>query len=144
MFFANYQVWGGENLGRWVYTNSIYICYADATTGVSDVPSSFKWYQSLFGQPESQPHHDYFDQILDSDGTVVLSLHQCAHEHPSLTSPDNATPGNGLPLFFRVDDFDISLKGHALSSLSSRRSRIRTRTLGLWSARAGIRTDTTS
>jgi len=25
-------------------------------------------------------------------------------------SPDYATPGNGLLLFFRVDDFDIALK----------------------------------
>jgi catechol 2,3-dioxygenase-like lactoylglutathione lyase family enzyme len=79
--------------------------------GVSDVPTSFKWYQSLFGQPETQPHHSYFGQILDSDGTVLLCLHQWgAHEHPSLKSPDNATPGNGLLLFFRVDDFDMSLK----------------------------------
>ena len=53
----------------------------------------------------------YFGQILDSDGTVLLCLHQWgAHEHPSLTSPDEATPGNGLLLFFRVDDFDMSLK----------------------------------
>jgi catechol 2,3-dioxygenase-like lactoylglutathione lyase family enzyme len=79
--------------------------------GVSDVPGSFKWYQSLFGQPETQPGHDYFGQILDSDGTVLLCLHQWgAHEHPSLMSPDRATPGNGLLLFFRVDDFDMSLK----------------------------------
>jgi hypothetical protein len=27
-----------------------------------------------------------------------------------LTSPERATPGNGLLLFFRVDDFDLSLK----------------------------------
>jgi len=79
--------------------------------GVSDVPSSFKWYQSLFGQPETRPGHADFGQILDSDGTVLLCLHQWgAHEHPTLTSPDNATPGNGLLLFFRVDDFDMALK----------------------------------
>ena len=79
--------------------------------GVSDVPSSFKWYQSLFGQPETQPGHADFGQILDTDGTVLLCLHQWgAHEHPSLMSPDRATPGNGLLLFFRVDDFDMSLK----------------------------------
>ena len=79
--------------------------------GVSDVPTSFKWYQSLFGQPETRPAHEYFGQLLDSDGTVLLCLHQWgAHEHPSLTSPDNATPGNGLLLFFRVDDFDMALK----------------------------------
>jgi len=79
--------------------------------GVSDVPSSFKWYQSLFGQPKTPPGHDYFGQILDSDGTVLLCVHQWgAHEHPSLMSPDHGIPGNGLLLFFRVDDFDPALK----------------------------------
>ena len=79
--------------------------------GVRDVPSSFKWYQSLFGQPETRPGHADFGQILDSDGTVLICFHQWgAHEHPSLMSRDEATPGNGLLLFFRVDDFDMSLK----------------------------------
>jgi hypothetical protein len=79
--------------------------------GVRDVPGSLKWYQSLFGQPEAPPAHDYFGQILDADGTVLLCLHQWgAHEHPSLTSPDVASPGNGLLLFFRVDDYEMSLK----------------------------------
>ena len=74
--------------------------------GVRDVPRSFKWYQSLLGQPETLPSHSHFGQILDADGTVLLCLHQWgAHEHPTLTSPDTATPGNGLLLFFRVDDF---------------------------------------
>jgi catechol 2,3-dioxygenase-like lactoylglutathione lyase family enzyme len=74
---------------------------------VRDVPASYKWYQSLFGQPETPPAHDYFGQILDTDGTVLLCLHQWgAHEHPSLMSPDKAPAGNGLLLFFRVDDFD--------------------------------------
>jgi predicted enzyme related to lactoylglutathione lyase len=78
---------------------------------VSDVPGSFKWYQALFGQPEAPPGHDHFGQILDTDGTVLLCLHQWgAHEHPSLMSPDEAPPGNGLLLFFRVDDFDMALK----------------------------------
>lgn len=78
--------------------------------GVNDVATSFKWYQALFGQPETRAQHDYFGQIVDSDGTVLLCLHQWgAHEHPSLTSPDTATPGNGLLLFFRVDDFDMAL-----------------------------------
>jgi catechol 2,3-dioxygenase-like lactoylglutathione lyase family enzyme len=79
--------------------------------GVGDVPSSLKWYQALFGQPITVPAHDYFGQILDSDGTVLLCLHEWgAHEHPSLTSPAAGTPGNGLLLFFRVDDFDLALE----------------------------------
>ena len=78
--------------------------------GVDDVPYSFRWYQSLFGMPETSPGHDYFGQILDSDGTVLLCLHEWgSHEHPSLTSPEIAQPGNGLLLFFRVDDFATAL-----------------------------------
>ncbi len=89
--------------------------------GVSDVAGSFKWYQSLFGQPKTAPVHDDFGQILDTDGTVLLCLHQWAdspkkgiirpaHEHPSLMSADKASPGNGLLLFFRVDDYDETLE----------------------------------
>jgi catechol 2,3-dioxygenase-like lactoylglutathione lyase family enzyme len=78
--------------------------------GVADVARSFRWYQSLFGQPQTSPAHDYFGQVLDADGTVLLCLHEWgSHEHPSLTSPDRAEPGNGLLLFFRVDDFDEAL-----------------------------------
>jgi catechol 2,3-dioxygenase-like lactoylglutathione lyase family enzyme len=79
--------------------------------GVRDVPASFNWYQALFGQPKTSPGHDYFGQILDTDGTVLLCLHQWgAHEHPSLMSPNAATPGNGLLLFFRVDDYETAVK----------------------------------
>src|SRR5262245_60150436 len=78
--------------------------------GVAGVARSFRWYQSLFGQPETAPAHAYFGQVLDADGTVLLCLHQWgAHEHPTLSSPDHATPGNGLLLFFRVDDFGEAL-----------------------------------
>ena len=78
--------------------------------GVADVHRSFAWYQSLFGMPVVEPAHDYFGQIRDTDGTVLLCLHKWgAHEHPTLASPDRAEPGNGLILFFRVDDFDLAL-----------------------------------
>jgi catechol 2,3-dioxygenase-like lactoylglutathione lyase family enzyme len=78
--------------------------------GVRDVPRSLKWYQSLFGQPETPPGHDHFGQILDADGTVLLCLHRWgAHDHPSLMSPV-ASAGNGLLLFFRVDDYEIALE----------------------------------
>ncbi len=79
--------------------------------GVADVPGSFTWYQSLLGLPRTAPAHDYFGQIVDSDGTVLLCLHEWgAHEHPSLMSPEQAAPGNGLLLFFRVDDFGMALQ----------------------------------
>jgi catechol 2,3-dioxygenase-like lactoylglutathione lyase family enzyme len=79
--------------------------------GVADVARSFQWYQALLGQAPGSPAHDYFGQVLDADGTILLCLHQWgAHEHPSLTSPDQAMPGNGLLLFFRIDDFDEAIE----------------------------------
>ena len=79
--------------------------------GVADVSQSFTWYQSLLGLPQTAPAHDDFGQIVDSDGTVLLCLHAWgAHEHPSLMSPHSAKPGNGLLLFFRVDNFDAALQ----------------------------------
>lgn len=86
--------------------------------GVADVARSFDWYRSLFGQPPAQPAHHDFGRILDSDGTVLLCLHQWgAHDHPTLASPDRAEPGNGLLLFFRVDDFEDALaRARALAS----------------------------
>jgi catechol 2,3-dioxygenase-like lactoylglutathione lyase family enzyme len=78
--------------------------------GVADVARSFRWYQSLFGQPPTRPEHDYFAQLRDADGTVLLCLHRWGdHEHPTLANPGHCTPGNGLLLFFRVDDFDAAL-----------------------------------
>ena len=79
--------------------------------GVANVAASLKWYQSLFGQPHAPPAHDEFGQLRDSDETVLLCLHEWgAEEHPPLMSPDEAPPGNGLLLFFRVDDYERSLE----------------------------------
>jgi catechol 2,3-dioxygenase-like lactoylglutathione lyase family enzyme len=79
--------------------------------GVGDVPRSFRWYQSLFGEAPTQPGHSFFGQLRDADGTVLLCLHEWGVEdHPSLRSPGRGTPGNGLLLFFRVDDYEASLR----------------------------------
>jgi catechol 2,3-dioxygenase-like lactoylglutathione lyase family enzyme len=57
--------------------------------------------------------------VRDSDGTVLLCLHQWGVEdHPPLMSPEHATPGNGLLLFFRVDDFETAL--HTARALVTR------------------------
>lgn len=78
--------------------------------GVADVARSFAWYQDLLGQPRTGPAHQHFGQLVDDDGTVLLCLHQWgSHDHPTLASPGLSQPGNGLLLFFRVDDFDAAL-----------------------------------
>ena len=104
-----------------------------------------QWYQSLFGQPETPPGHDDFGQILDTDGTVLLCLHQWgAHDHPSLMRPDHGTPGNGLLLFFRVDDFDLALqRARALITRFEEEPHVN-RTPKRGSSHSAIRTDTMS
>jgi catechol 2,3-dioxygenase-like lactoylglutathione lyase family enzyme len=78
--------------------------------GTADVARSYEWYRSLLGLPPSQPAHAYFGTLQDDDGTMLLCLHAWGeHDHPTLASPAVATPGNGLLLFFRVDDFDAAL-----------------------------------
>jgi catechol 2,3-dioxygenase-like lactoylglutathione lyase family enzyme len=78
--------------------------------GVADVARSARWYQTLLGLAEVAPAHDYFGQIRDDDGTVLLCLHAWeAHGHPTLTRPEDGVAGNGLLLFFRVDEFDAAL-----------------------------------
>ena len=72
--------------------------------------ASSQWYQSILGCANSHPSTT-FDQVVDADGTVLVCLHHWGeHEHPSLMNPETATPGNGLLLFFRVDDFDAALQ----------------------------------
>jgi catechol 2,3-dioxygenase-like lactoylglutathione lyase family enzyme len=81
------------------------------TIGVGSVAPSFDWYQSLLGLPKTAPGHDYWGQICDLDGTVLLCLHEWgSYGHPSLMTPNKAQPGNGLLLFFRVDDFEPALQ----------------------------------
>jgi hypothetical protein len=49
---------------------------------------------------------------------VLLCLHEWGvEEHPPLISPHDVKPGNGLLLFFRVDNFDVALpKARALAT----------------------------
>jgi hypothetical protein len=39
--------------------------------GVSDVASSLRWYQSLFGQPQTPPAHEDFASLIDEPGPHV-------------------------------------------------------------------------
>lgn len=113
--------------------------------GVADVGRSFAWYQALFGLAAAGPAHSYFGQVVDEDGTVLLCLHQWgAHDHASLADPGRAPPGNGLLLFFRVDDFDETLARARGLVPGWRRSPASIRTRAPWSSRCAIPTGTAS
>ncbi len=71
--------------------------------GVDNVEKSSIWYQNLLG---CKSHHsgDKFEILADQDDTVILCLHKWEeHNHPTLSNP-KITVGNGLILYFRVDN----------------------------------------
>ncbi len=79
----------------------------EAIIAVDNVEASSKWYQTLLDCKSTHTNDKIFDQLVDTDGTILLCLHHWGdHDHPSLMSPEQGQAGNGLLLFFRVDNFD--------------------------------------
>jgi hypothetical protein len=70
---------------------------------------------------------------LDEDGTALLCLHHWGdHGHPSLMSPQNGIPGNGLLLFVCVSDFDSALRSaHTLTTRLAEEPRVNPNTRAL-------------
>lgn len=69
---------------------------------VENVEKSSEWYQKLLGC-KSNHGGSIFEILTNESGEQILSLHKWGeHEHPTFTNPKNA--GNGLILYFRVDD----------------------------------------
>jgi hypothetical protein len=82
---------------------------------VSDVPRSAAWYMRLLAARQTHAGGAIFDQIVDRDDTVLLCLHRWGpsgprgdHLWPTLATPITQTIGNGLLLWFVVDDFEAA------------------------------------
>jgi catechol 2,3-dioxygenase-like lactoylglutathione lyase family enzyme len=76
---------------------------------VRDVEASSRWYQRLLGcrSAHGGPHYER----LVSDDRLILQLHgwDVEHEHGRIADPDQRPYGNGVLLWFEVDDFDAAL-----------------------------------
>ena len=75
---------------------------------VADVEASSRWYQGLLGCQSAHGGAEY--ERLVSDGGLVLQLHRwdVEHHHGRLGDP-SVQPGNGVLLWFEVEDFDAAL-----------------------------------
>jgi catechol 2,3-dioxygenase-like lactoylglutathione lyase family enzyme len=80
---------------------------------VNNVAQSAAWYTRLLDATNNHPGATVFDQILDTDGAVLLCLHHWGpsgargdHHWPSLAQASKGETGNGVLLWFVVDDFD--------------------------------------
>jgi catechol 2,3-dioxygenase-like lactoylglutathione lyase family enzyme len=71
---------------------------------VRDVLASRRWYQHVLGCKSGHGGTEY-EQLLDPRGTLILQLHDGdAHEHSPLGDPSARPRGNGLLLWFQVED----------------------------------------
>ena len=72
---------------------------------VTDVERSSAWYQKLLGCESAHGGPNY--ERLVHGGNLVLQLHAFAveHHHGRIADPADKPYGNGLLLWFEVDDF---------------------------------------
>lgn len=76
---------------------------------VTDVEASSRWYQHLLGCRSNHGGPNY--EQLVSDGRLILQLHsfKVEHHHGPIANLDDKPYGNGVLLWFEVDDFEAVL-----------------------------------
>lgn len=77
---------------------------------VTDVEASSSWYQQLLGCTSAHGGTEY--ERLEKDGVLVMQLHrfEVDHHHGPIGNPDDKPYGNGVLLWFEVDDFEDAIK----------------------------------
>jgi predicted enzyme related to lactoylglutathione lyase len=76
---------------------------------VRDVEAASRWYQALLGCTSGHGGREY--ERLEAEGRLVLQLHRwdVEHHHGPLGDPD-VPAGNGVLLWFELDDFDAAAR----------------------------------
>jgi catechol 2,3-dioxygenase-like lactoylglutathione lyase family enzyme len=76
---------------------------------VRDVAASSRWYQALLGCESGHGGSEY--ERLEANGRLIMQLHDwdVDHHHGNLGDP-TALAGNGVLLWFEVDDFDDAIE----------------------------------
>ena len=77
---------------------------------VADVEASSRWYQQLLGCSSAHGGPEY--ERLEKDGLLIMQLHhfKVDHHHGPIGNPDDKPYGNGVLLWFEIDDFDEALQ----------------------------------
>jgi catechol 2,3-dioxygenase-like lactoylglutathione lyase family enzyme len=76
---------------------------------VNDVEASSRWYQRLLGCQSAHGGPNY--ERLVSNGTLVMQLHNwdVEHHHGPVGDKADRPYGNGVLLWFEIDDFDAAV-----------------------------------
>lgn len=83
--------------------------YPQPLIAVHDVEASSQWYQYLLGCQSAHGGSKY--ERLVSNGLLILQLHsfEVTHHHGPIGDPDDRPYGNGVLLWFEVDDIDEAI-----------------------------------
>lgn len=75
---------------------------------VRDVEASSRWYQRLLDCQSAHGGSEY--ERLVSQGRLILQLHRwdVEHHHGPIGNPNLKPYGNGVLLWFEIDDFDAA------------------------------------
>jgi catechol 2,3-dioxygenase-like lactoylglutathione lyase family enzyme len=91
-----------------------FLCYskmmhAQPLIAVTDVEASSRWYQRLLGCQSAHGGAEY--ERLVANDVLVLQLHSfdVEHHHGLIGNPDDKPYGNGVLLWFEIDDFDAAV-----------------------------------
>lgn len=77
---------------------------------VTDVEASSRFYQYLLGCTSAHGGPDY--ERLEHQGTLVMQLHRfdVEHDHGPIGDESDKPYGNGVLLWFEIDDFDACME----------------------------------
>lgn len=77
---------------------------------VEDVEGSSRWYQELLGCKSAHGGPNY--ERLEWEGRLILQLHhwEVTHDHGAIGDPSAKPYGNGVLLWFQIDDFEGALR----------------------------------
>jgi catechol 2,3-dioxygenase-like lactoylglutathione lyase family enzyme len=80
---------------------------------VRDVEASSRWYRTLLGVESAHGGAEY--ERLESGGMLVMQLHRfdIEHEHGHIGDANHPV-GNGVLLWFEIDDFDAAVARAAI------------------------------
>jgi len=76
---------------------------------VHDVEACSRWYQRLLGCQSAHGGPEY--ERLELAGKLVMQLHrwEVGHHHGPIGDPRQKPYGNGVLLWFEIDDFDAAV-----------------------------------
>ena len=77
---------------------------------VRDVEASSLWYQHLLGCESAHGGAEY-ERLVAPQGALILQLHrwEVEHHHGPIGDPDSRPYGNGVLLWFEIDDIDAAI-----------------------------------